>query len=141
METKSNVFGTCCLTLPQQIGRMSSTYPGFRATFHRGDVSWTGNLQPSAISQTFKVKIDYSLRRRPKVWVLDPKPQSPDRHKRVRHTFSDGSICLHLHDEWTPQMYIAETIVPWLGLWLLHYEAWHATGQWLGGGHESTGER
>lgn len=32
-------------------------------------------------------------------------------------------------------MYISETTVPWLSLWLLHYEAWHAIGEWLGGGH------
>ena len=33
---------------------------------------------------------------------------------------------------------ISETIMPWLALWLFHYEAWHATGEWLGGGQEPT---
>ena len=123
------------LTLPQQIGRMSRTYPRFRVSVRRNTASWTGQVQPSAASEAFTVKIDYELRRRPKVWVLRPKLRSRG-EEGVRHTFADGSVCLHLHEEWTPQMYIAETIIPWLALWLLHYEAWHATGEWFGGGHE-----
>jgi hypothetical protein len=31
-------------------------------------------------------------------------------------------------------MAVADTTVPWTALWLYHYEVWHATGEWLGGG-------
>jgi hypothetical protein len=31
-------------------------------------------------------------------------------------------------------MRIADTIVPWLILWLFYYEIWHVTGEWKGGG-------
>lgn len=136
MASRSEFFRAAGLTFAQQIGRMSSTYPGFSVRFRRSSVSWTGELQPSAASQTYKVRIDYCLRMRPKVWILAPKLRRREPRERIRHTFADGSICLHLHEEWTPQMHIAETIVPWLALWLLHYEAWHATGEWLGGGHD-----
>jgi hypothetical protein len=120
---------------------MSSTYPGFRVKFSRNVVSWVGELQPSAISETYTVKIDFRLRARPKVWVLSPVLKRRDPKEKIRHTFSDGSICLHLHEEWAPEMFIAERIVPWLALWLLHYEVWHATGKWLGGGHEPTARK
>jgi hypothetical protein len=33
-------------------------------------------------------------------------------------------------------MFVSDTIVPWLTEWLFHYEAWHASKKWLGGGHE-----
>jgi hypothetical protein len=31
-------------------------------------------------------------------------------------------------------MPIALTIIPWLLEWLVYYEAWLVTGEWLGGG-------
>ncbi|MDY0295864.1 MAG: hypothetical protein RB296_00975 [Acidobacteriota bacterium] len=31
-------------------------------------------------------------------------------------------------------MIIAKTIVPWASEWLIFYELWLATGEWLGGG-------
>jgi hypothetical protein len=31
-------------------------------------------------------------------------------------------------------MAMSKSIVPWLGLWLIHYEGWLATGHWEGGG-------
>jgi len=59
----------------------------------------------------------------------------------VPHTYIGDCLCLYYpdYDEWTSAMYIAETIVPWISLWLMYYEAWLATGEWLGGGikHES----
>jgi hypothetical protein len=38
-------------------------------------------------------------------------------------------------------MYIHESIVPWTSLWLYYYEIWHATGEWLGGGHDPAAEK
>jgi hypothetical protein len=29
---------------------------------------------------------------------------------------------------------VALTIIPWAAQWLVCYEIWHATGQWVGGG-------
>lgn len=41
-------------------------------------------------------------------------------------------------------MAMSTSIVPWLGLWIIHYEGWRATGHWEGGGvdtyrHERAG--
>lgn len=120
---------------------MSGTFPESRPKLGRSKVTWRGELQPSAASETYTVEISYALRKRPKVRVLGPKLRRRLPEEKIRHTFCDGSICLHLHEEWTPAMFIAETIVPWMALWLLHYEVWHATGEWLGGGHEPTGTK
>lgn len=48
--------------------------------------------------------------------------------------YTDGSLCLHVPGEWRPDMLLAATIVPWTLEWLVHYEAWLATGEWRGGG-------
>jgi hypothetical protein len=31
-------------------------------------------------------------------------------------------------------MLYTETIVPWISEWLMYYELWLSTGEWLGGG-------
>lgn len=36
--------------------------------------------------------------------------------------------------DWMPSMAMSTSVVPWLGLWLIHYEGWRATGHWEGGG-------
>lgn len=33
--------------------------------------------------------------------------------------------------EWSPADLIADTTVPWASEWLLYYELWHLTGEWL----------
>ncbi len=75
----------------------------------------------------------YALR--PTVRVLHPELQDlPD--KKVPHVFPDMSLCLHMRDEWRPEMLISKSIIPWTSEWLLFYELWLVTGEWLGGGHE-----
>ena len=47
-------------------------------------------------------------------------------------------ICLYYpkYKEWTKEMYISDTIIPWAIEWLYYYEHWRLTGKWLGGGIE-----
>ena len=47
-------------------------------------------------------------------------------------------ICLYYpkYKEWTKDMYISDTIIPWAIEWLYYYEYWRLTGKWLGGGIE-----
>lgn len=139
MARRNDFFRTPILSFAQQIGSMLRAHPIFQAKLRRSLVSWTGDLKPTAMSETYTVRIDYPLRRRPTVWVLKPQLRGLTPEGKIKHTFADGSVCLHLHEDWTAAMFISETIVPWLLLWLYHYESWHATGNWLGGGHEPQG--
>ena len=50
------------------------------------------------------------------------------------HMFENGSLCLHLEEDWTTDMLLADTLVPWTSEWLIHYEIWRFTGVWYGGG-------
>lgn len=45
-------------------------------------------------------------------------------------------LCLYdpAETRWTPEYYIAETIIPWTVDWLFFFEGWLATGKWEGGG-------
>lgn len=135
MAKPVDFFRSAALTYGQQIGRMSRMYPQFRHKMAKTAVAWVGELQPSPISENYTTRIEYSLPRRPKILVLHPLLYSPRSNESVPHTFADGSLCLHRQEDWTGMMFIAETIIPWLSLWLYHYEYWLATGEWLGGGH------
>jgi len=139
MRNRSARFSA--LTLAQQLGRMSTTYPGFRGFLSRNRAVWTGTLCPGPISEPYAVEISYLPPKRPKVWVVEPHPVPLAQDARIPHTFPDGSVCLHLHEEWDARRFIADTIVPWLSLWLLHYEGWRVTGEWLGGGDEPREKR
>ncbi len=50
------------------------------------------------------------------------------------HLYADGSLCLYWPKEWrwSRKAIIAETILPWAANWLLYYELWLDTGEWLG---------
>lgn len=115
---------------------MRAHHPQFRCEFRKGLITWTGKLQPSALSDTYLVRIRYRRPERPKVWVIRPRLTSCKANVKIPHTFFDGTLCLHLPGQWIATMLIADTIVPWISLWLLHYEIWHALGEWHGGGHE-----
>ncbi len=103
-----------------------------------GRIRWIGYLQPTPISERYRVRVEYSGQARPRVTVLSPELVVPDGKARLPHIFPSGDLCLHYPGEWTPSMSIAYTIVPWASEWLLHYEVWRVTGTWTGAGHEPT---
>jgi len=112
---------------------MRLVWPGFECQVRGGRLICRGNLKPFDISREYSVRIEYIVGFRPNAWVLGlPSPDETD--KKIPHRFKDGSICLFYHSEWTPELPIARTILPWLLEWLAFYEGWLATGEWQGGG-------
>lgn len=71
----------------------------------------------------------------PKVFVLKPELEA-DETGLIPHTYPEKRLCLYhpAKHEWSQQMYVAKTIIPWASLWLVYYEFWQMTGEWLGGG-------
>jgi hypothetical protein len=78
------------------------------------------------------VRIDYRENDFPQVRVLTRLERFEGR--TLPHTFADGTLCLHLADDWNDGMLIADSTVPWAAEWLAYYEIWKATGEWHGGG-------
>lgn len=121
-------------TLPQQFLALRRLPLTTRVGLRRNRLHWQGKLQPTPTSDTYLIEIEYAGAGRPAVRVLSPELDVPD--DALPHTFRDGDLCLHLPGEWNAGQLIAHSIVPWASEWLLHYELWRATGEWLGGGHE-----
>ena len=120
----------------QQSAMLTTVFPSFRQIRRNDPFIWEGTIRPTELSPDYSVRISYFLGKRPIVDVLAPKLLPRSEGGKIPHTFRPGRICLHLHEEWNSTMYIHKTIIPWTSLWLYYYELWHATGEWLGGGHE-----
>lgn len=121
-------------TLSQQFVALKRLRLTTNIQLRRNQLRWEGKLQPTAFSDTYLVRVDFAGRGRPNVKVLSPDLERPP--DELPHTFDDGDLCLHFPGEWNASHLIAHSIVPWISEWLLHYELWRATGEWLGGGHE-----
>lgn len=134
-----------------QIARMADAYPPF-VVLHSTPwiVLWHGELKP--LAKTYIVQILYSAvalpvggikARTPHVEVVRPLLQrlGPTRAGAIPHIYANQvwpdrpRLCLHVAGEWSPTMFIADTIVPWTVEWLVAYECWRATGLWSAGGH------
>lgn len=128
--------GPQALTLPQQIGAVTTTWPDYDCRIERNRLVIRGPAKPATICCVYRVRIQYTLGGAPMISVDEPqlRPRKPG--GKIPHVYGQDRPCLYLPKarEWNPSMAIADTIVPWLYLWLFHYEVWHATGEWLGGG-------
>ena len=102
-----------------------------------------GNVTPSVLAETYLLRIEYAANRTPKVSVKSPLLVPLTSGEKIPHMYCQSQLCLFLpgSGEWSSDMFIADTIVPWAALWLHYYELWHATGEWLGGGHEPENDK
>lgn len=121
------------LTVALQAQRLRSAFPLASIQLKKQRLEWIGSLQPTPLSQVYRVQIEYVLGKRPDVRVLEPSLATTAGHK-LPHVFRGKRLCLfrHWHREWSPMMFITDTIIPWTTLWLYHYEIWLATGKWSG---------
>lgn len=75
------------------------------------------------MNSSYRVRIEYGIRERPKVWVEEPKLRRRKPEERIPHTFADDCPCL-FHSDFRSDLPLATTIVPWLCYWLFFYESW-----------------
>lgn len=122
----------------QQMLRVKSLHPQFSVSVTARRAVWIGEVRPSALSESYRVQVVYEQGRRPRISVLSPKLRRREDDRPIPHTYPGDFLCLYFPParEWHPNKFIAETIIPWISLWLFYYEGWLATGEWLGGGIE-----
>jgi hypothetical protein len=123
------------LNVARQRLELERDFPDGQYQMRQGRIVGTIRLQPTTFCAVYKVRITYSPGARPEIEVLSPR-LVPRGGERIPHTFDGDRPCLHLQEEWRGDQSIATTIVPWLSEWLYYYETHHATGKWLGGGHQ-----
>lgn len=129
-------FNKGLLSVGQQVSAMGKYFPNFKLSWQKGIAIWIGFLRPTNLSETYQIKVRYSIKNAPEVWVLSPELINRPTGETVPHVYSGRRLCLYYpkNAEWNRNMLISNTIIPWTSLWLYYYEIWHATGEWLGGG-------
>jgi hypothetical protein len=141
------------LSAEQQIAGINRAYPRFTLLDSTPwMLLWRGHLMPYC--QAYEVQLLYCALSFPfanisanvvHVEVIDPVVTRRISQPTVAipHIYPNAimptrpRLCLHRHDEWSPTMSIADTIVPWTVEWLAAYEGWRATGEWRAGGHNT----
>jgi len=123
------------IPMPVQMARLKQAYPDSHATLKRDVLCWVADLTPTPLSRTYRVKLEMHKDGTPSVRLVHPKLQTRN-GERCPHLYPGDALCLYLPGafEWTKEMQLVETIVPWISEWLAHYEVWLATGEWTGGG-------
>jgi hypothetical protein len=120
-------------SLVQQAFALHGQFPGAKVKLTPTLLDWTDTIQPTAASRNYTVRITYNLRSYPEVRIIGPKLESR-LGESLPHVFSDGYLCLHVEEDWTPDMLIVKSTVPWTSEWLIYYEIWKFAGTWYGGG-------
>lgn len=93
-------------------------------------------LKPTNESETYRIKIRYKLSERsPKAWMVSPEIKKVDgKYPHHIYGWDNGypQLCVYYpgFSEWTQQMDIATTFIPWILTWLNTYEYWVITGKW-----------
>jgi len=120
--------------LVRQAFALRGTFPKAKTRLTTTRFTWTGTLQPTQLSRVYSVRITLNAGLYyPQVRVINPQLETRS-GKSIPHLFADGSLCLHLEDEWDCTMLMVDSTVPWTSEWLFNYEIWLGTGKWYGGG-------
>lgn len=84
------------LSLTQQAIRLAVRYPLVdRPVLHCGRLLWTIPLQPTPISVTYTVAVDYKHGQRPDLYVVEPE-LAVRQGEELPHIFTEnGSLCLY----------------------------------------------
>ena len=118
---------------------LKARFPDAHVQVERSRLTWNGILQPAGYSRPYRVRITFKTGEYPKVKVLSH--LEGRQGEPLPHVYADGALCLFVEGEWTSDMFIADTIVPWTSEWLLYYELWLFTGEWHGEGRELADSR
>ena len=123
------------LGVGEQKAHFRNSYPAFTTTRQRSNVLMCrGRVQPTALSDTYLLRISYEIKRTPQVEIEAPLLQRRHPHERIPHTYDGDRPCaFRPHVDWRSDRSLA-LVVPWVSMWLFFYEVWFTTGEWLGGG-------
>lgn len=147
------------LSVDEQDAAIRRLFPDFRLTAATDWIGvWEGPVRPA--SKTYTIRIVFFRRRFFDGWylsnhyvtvhVVDPLigklmldgDDLPHIYWNDRAPFWPA-LCLWDPDEmyWDPEMTIATTIIPWTSEWLLFFEYWQISGEFLGPGRHPHSRR
>lgn len=127
-------------SLPQQYLAIKTIFPEAKIYFWKKKMIIHLLLQPTELSKKYHTEFILENYGKCEVWIhgdlkkLDD-PNFPHKY-HIDQEKRKAKICLYHpeKDEWNSKLWLKDTLIPWAIEWLLFYELWLATGNWLGGG-------
>jgi hypothetical protein len=115
---------------------MQSRYPHFSYRVTQGQLVCMGKIQPTPVTRVYRFEFRYRTGTWPRTFVPGGQLQPLEPGGKIPHTYGPAEPCLFYPSlrSWRPDMKLADTVIPWLCIWLVFYEMWRATGEWYGGG-------
>lgn len=109
---------------------MRKHFPCFKCSLRRGVLECVGTITPCEDCDTYKIRIRLPRGGVPRVRILDPEIKP----SRKIHIYKEGDLCLYYYREqpWMDTDHLHEKIVPWTAEWLVYYELFRITGEWMG---------
>lgn len=145
MARRRNPFPVRTIGVREQMAQVRLRWPHLVCRIRNGMLVCDGAVRPTPMSQSYTVRLEYRVGWQPRVWVTSPRlkrhgsaPNQPIPH--TYHSTRQGRErpCLFFPNSggWRSDKSLAATVIPWVYEWLVFYELWHITGEWLGGGIE-----
>jgi hypothetical protein len=124
------------LTLAFQSFLIQKKCPNWKCNIIKNKLICKGNIKPTELSKEYTIKLVYLLGKIPEISVVNPLLEINLKGENSPHLYRGDFLCVYhpLKNEWDSSKVIAETIIPWISLWLYYYEIWQLTGKWKGGG-------
>lgn len=129
------------ISLIHQAGALRSYFPSslIRRKWE-DELVWIGEITPTPLSETYKIKLHYRRGEFIKVFVIGTKLKLAPGETKLPHVYSTvkQQLCLYYpkDNEWHSGVFYVQSLIPWASEWLYHYEIWVGTGKWHGGGIE-----
>lgn len=116
--------------LARQKVMMQKYFPCFSCSLKKRTLECIGGITPCEDCNAYVVRIILELGGVPRVKVLDP---DIPWNKKI-HQYGNRNLCLYDHRKqpWKAGDWLHEKIVPWTAEWLVYYELFLLTGDWLG---------
>lgn len=128
-----------------QLMNLKYKYQSTNYYLKKGNLYWEQQVKPSEISREYTITVKYNGIN-PEVYLYNQgimKSKEDNIPHCYKQFYKDENneyvkICLFYpkYREWSSDMFISDTIIPWTIDWLYYYELWLITGKWLGGGKE-----
>ncbi len=130
-------------TLAHQRVDLNSRFPGGETQIKRGQLFWKAKIKPTPLSREYNIELYYRIKKLPRIFIVGDGLSKLDDPNFPHHYLIDRynkrvEICLFRYD-FSSDMLLSKTVVPWAIEWLYYYEIWIYTGVWKGGGeHPNT---
>lgn len=126
-----------------QLFNLKSKYKSIDYNLRNGTLIWKQKVKPSKLSREYEITLKYNGNI-PEIYLYNQGIMKKENEK-IPHCYKSSyknknneyvKLCLYYpgNYEWSNEMLLSDTIIPWAIDWLYFYELWRITGKWLGGG-------